>query len=90
MVAPVVERWANATVTVPMDRLRVATVSRGDLVRDVSVQGRVVASVSPTLYASAPGSITLMVEAGATVTRARLQRRTHMLKYGIRAWPHLH
>jgi HlyD family secretion protein len=72
MVAPVVERWANATVTVPMDRLRVATVSRGDLVRDVSVQGRVVASVSPTLYASAPGSITLMVEAGATVTAGQV------------------
>jgi HlyD family secretion protein len=72
MIAPVVERWANATVTVPMDRLRVATVSRGDLVRDVSVQGRVVASASPTLYASAPGSITLMVEAGAQVAAGQV------------------
>lgn len=72
MIAPVVERWASATVTVPMDRLRVATVSRGDLVRDVSVQGRVVASVSPTLYASAPGSITLLVEAGATVAAGQV------------------
>ena len=50
-----------------MDRLRVATVVRGDLVRDVSVQGRVVAAVSPTLYASASGTITLLVEAGAVV-----------------------
>jgi HlyD family secretion protein len=72
MIAPVVERWANATVTVPMDRLRIATVNRGDLVRDVSVQGRVVAAVSPTLYASAAGSITLLVEAGASVTAGQV------------------
>lgn len=65
--APVVMRWANATVSVPYDRVRVATVSRGDLVRDVSVQGRVVAAVSPTLYASAAGTITLEVDAGEQV-----------------------
>lgn len=67
MLAPAVQRWATATVTVPLDRLRIATVSRGDLVRDVSVQGRVVAAVSPTLYAAAAGTITLLVEAGSSV-----------------------
>jgi len=64
---PVVGRWASATVTVPSERLRIASVERGDLVRDVAVQGRVVAAVSPTLYAPAAGTITLRVEAGATV-----------------------
>lgn len=64
---PAVERWLNASVSVPADRLRVATVAREDLVRDVSVQGRVVAAVRPTLYAPAPGTITLHVEAGASV-----------------------
>ena len=49
-VAPWVQRWANASISVPYDRIRVATVTRGDLVRDVSVQGRVIAAVSPTLY----------------------------------------
>jgi len=67
LAVPVVTRWANATVSVPLDRLRIATVTRGDLVRDVSVQGRVVAAVSPTLYAPAAGSITLEVDAGAAV-----------------------
>ena len=66
---PVVKRWANTTVSVPLDRLRIATVTRGDLVRDVSVQGRVIAAIRPTLYAPAPGSITLQVEAGATVAQ---------------------
>ena len=69
---PVVNRWANATVTVPLERLRIAEVTRGDLVRDVSVQGRVVAAVSPTLYAPAPGTITLEVEAGAAVERGQV------------------
>jgi len=64
---PVVQRWADATISVPRDRVRMATVTRGDLVQDVSVQGRVVAAVSPTLYASAPGNITLHVEAGEQV-----------------------
>jgi HlyD family secretion protein len=67
LAAPAVQRWANATVSVPLDRVRTAVVQRGDLVRDVSVQGRVVAAVSPTLYATAPGTITLQVEAGEQV-----------------------
>jgi len=67
MAAPVVQRWANATISVPADRVRIATVTRGDLVQDVSVQGRVVAAVSPTLYASAAGTITLEVAAGEQV-----------------------
>jgi HlyD family secretion protein len=71
IIVPAFNRWASATVTVPLDRLRIATVVRGDLVRDVSVQGRVVAAVSPTLYASASGTITLLVEAGAVVTEGQ-------------------
>lgn len=70
--APAVERWATTTVTVPLARLRIAEVTRGDLVRDVSVQGRVVAAVSPTLYATAAGSITLQVDAGASVDEGQI------------------
>ena len=66
-VAPYVIRWSSAEAAVPRDRLRLAEVRRGDLVRDVSVQGRVVAAVSPTLFASADGTITLLVESGAEV-----------------------
>jgi HlyD family secretion protein len=54
-------------VSVPFERVRTATVTRGDLVRDVSVQGRVVAAVRPTLYATAPGTISLQAEAGERV-----------------------
>lgn len=67
LAVPVVQRWADISVTVPIERLRIAEVARGDLVRDVSVQGRVVAAISPTLYAPAAGTITLEVEGGASV-----------------------
>ncbi len=70
--APWVKRWASATVSVPFERIRTATVTRGDLVRDVSVQGRVVAAVSPTLYATAPGTITLNVDAGEQVVAGQV------------------
>ena len=67
LLLPSVQRWAGSSISVPRDRLRLATVTRGELVRDVSVQGRVVASISPSLFAPAAGTITLLVEAGAVV-----------------------
>jgi len=69
---PAVKRWSEADVSVPLERLRIASVVRADLVRDVSVQGRVVAAVSPTLYATAPGRISLNVEAGASVEKGQV------------------
>ncbi|MDJ0710178.1 MAG: efflux RND transporter periplasmic adaptor subunit [Woeseiaceae bacterium] len=69
---PFVQRWANATVSVPAERVRTAVVTRGDLVQDVSVQGRVVAAISPTLYATAGGTITLEAEAGEQVLEGQV------------------
>ncbi len=68
---PAVQRWAGSSVSVPLDRLRIATVGRGNLVRDVSVQGQVVAAVSPTVFAPADGTITLLTEAGASVEKGQ-------------------
>ena len=67
LVAPSVQRWAGSSISVPRDRLRLGVVTRTDLVRDVSVQGRVVAAISPSLFAPADGTITLLVDAGASV-----------------------
>jgi HlyD family secretion protein len=64
---PLVQRWALAEDTISAERLRTATVSRGDFVRDISVQGRVVAAVSPTLYATQTGTVTFEVESGDSV-----------------------
>jgi HlyD family secretion protein len=67
LLAPAINNWLLAEVSVPRERLRMATVRYGDLVRDVSVEGRVVAAVSPTLFASADGTVTLLVESGTEV-----------------------
>ena len=53
--------WRGSSQSVSASRLRVAPVTRGTLVRDATVNGRVVAAVSPTLYSPAPGTITLKV-----------------------------
>ncbi|MBV8603740.1 MAG: efflux RND transporter periplasmic adaptor subunit [Pelomonas sp.] len=57
----------GASRSVNLARLTVATVERGPFVRDVAGEGKVVAANSPTLYASNPGTVTLMVHAGDTV-----------------------
>lgn len=59
--------WSATEHTVPRERLRFATVVEGPFVRDVSAQGTVVAAVSPTLFAVAPGNISYQVRAGDTV-----------------------
>lgn len=67
LVTPMIQRWTLAEDTISAERVRTATVSRGDFVRDISVQGRVVAAVSPTLYATQTGTVTFEVESGDTV-----------------------
>jgi HlyD family secretion protein len=64
--------WRGSEHTVSAARLRVAEVTRGTLVRDASVNGRVVAAVSPTLYATAPATVTLKVAAGDTVKKGQV------------------
>ncbi|MCZ8116388.1 efflux RND transporter periplasmic adaptor subunit [Silanimonas sp.] len=59
--------WAGAGRSVSAERLRFATVERGLLVRDAQVSGRIVAAVSPTLYAPAASTVNLRTRAGATV-----------------------
>ncbi|MDZ4048489.1 MAG: efflux RND transporter periplasmic adaptor subunit, partial [Pseudoxanthomonas sp.] len=59
--------WAGSSGSVAGERLRYAEVTRGTLVRDAAVNGRVVAAVSPTLYAPAAGTVTLKINAGDTV-----------------------
>lgn len=66
---PSIGRMFSATRSVSAERLRIGEVKRGTLVRDVSAQGRVVAAVSPTLYAPAAGTVTYLVKAGDKVAK---------------------
>jgi HlyD family secretion protein len=64
---PAVRRWTRADVAVDSSTIRVARVERGDLLRDVTVQGRVVASLHPTLFSPGQGIVALRTRAGAVV-----------------------
>ena len=64
--------WLSAEASVSADRIRTAVVLRGDLVRDLNVQGRVVAAVSPTLYSPATGTVTLQVMPGDEVENGQV------------------
>ena len=74
---PSLQRWSEAEMTVSRERLRTAVVDRGDLVRDVSVQGRVVAPISPTLYTTQPGVITFAVASGERVAAGDVLATVH-------------
>ncbi|SHF57839.1 HlyD family secretion protein [Microbulbifer donghaiensis] len=58
--------------TLSLSRINVAQVERGDLVRDLVVQGKVVAANSPTLYSPAQGIVKFTVKAGDNVERGQL------------------
>ncbi len=64
--------WASSERSVDVSRLRIAEVARGTLVRDAAVNGRVVAAVSPTLYAPAVSTVTLKIHAGDAVKKGDL------------------
>ena len=64
---PAIRRWARADRAVDASTLSFGVVTRGDLVRDISVQGRVVAALHPTLISPAQGVVTLRTKAGSVV-----------------------
>lgn len=63
--------WGAGGRSVDASRLRIAEVTRGDLVRDLRADGRVIAANSPTLYAVAAGTVTLHVVAGDKVEQGQ-------------------
>ncbi|HEY0800274.1 MAG TPA: efflux RND transporter periplasmic adaptor subunit [Steroidobacteraceae bacterium] len=68
----VLVRYSGAGVSVDRARVSIATVERGNFVRDIAADGQVVAAVSPTLYANALGTVTLKVHAGDTVAKGEV------------------
>ncbi|MFT4632026.1 MAG: HlyD family secretion protein [Crocinitomicaceae bacterium] len=65
---PSIEKWQSASLTIDGERLRTAIVERGQFVRDISVQGKVVAAVRPMLFSPADGRVTTLVRSGDRVT----------------------
>ena len=67
----VARRWLGAEKSIDRASVRISTVKRGNLVRDVVADGRVVAANSPTLYAVAAGTVEFHVRPGDKVTHGQ-------------------
>lgn len=67
VIAWLVTGWSGGSRSFDASRIRIGEVTRGDLVRDISAEGRVIAANSPTLYAVAGGTVSLHVVAGDVV-----------------------
>lgn len=68
-------RTFSADRVLDRETLRLATVQRGDLVREVMAQGRVVVANSPTLFSPEQGFVDLQVRAGDKVNDGQLLAR---------------
>lgn len=77
LIVLLLSRWLGSERSIDASRIRVAEVTRGTLVRDASVNGRVVAAVSPTLYAPAASTVTLKIRAGDKVNKGDLLAELH-------------
>jgi HlyD family secretion protein len=67
----IANKWAGASRSFDSSRVRIAEVGRGDLVRDIAADGRVIAANSPVLYAISAGTVTLKVVAGDVVKQGQ-------------------
>ncbi|HEX7813588.1 efflux RND transporter periplasmic adaptor subunit [Dyella sp.] len=72
LVLPQAGRIFSAEASVSASRLSFGTVERGPFVRDIAAEGKVVAAVSPTLYATYGGAVTMKVHAGDQVKKGQV------------------
>ncbi|MEL6300404.1 MAG: HlyD family efflux transporter periplasmic adaptor subunit [Pseudomonadota bacterium] len=61
-------QWVQSDLSVARERLRTGAVTEGVFVRDIPIQGVIVAAVKPTVFAPSAGRVTLAVAAGDVVT----------------------
>jgi len=69
---PSVSEMMSSDKVISASGMRVATITRGDLVREVNTQGHIVAANSPTLFSPEPGFVNLEIKAGDRVKAGQL------------------
>ncbi|MEM7082242.1 MAG: efflux RND transporter periplasmic adaptor subunit [Pseudomonadota bacterium] len=74
-IVPLVNTFLATEKSVPLARLSIAEVTRGDFTRDIASQGVVVAAVSPGVFAPNAGVVTLEVSAGDRVEKDQVIAR---------------
>lgn len=69
---PAAQKLTSSDLSVSRDVLRFATVERGGIQRDIAVDGTIVASNSPGIYAPTSGIIKLHINSGDPVSTGQL------------------
>lgn len=64
--------WSESGSVIALNRLETTTVARGEFVQDVSARGTVIAAVSPTLVATAAGTVHYLAHAGDHVRKGQV------------------
>jgi HlyD family secretion protein len=82
---PSMRRWAESETSIDVSRVRMGEVTRGDLVRDVAVDGRVVAAFHPTVFAQTDGIARLRVSAGQVIEQGQILGRVQSPELESRA-----
>jgi len=72
---PTIRRWSRAERSIPAAQVRIGEVTRGELIRDTSADGRVVAALHPTLFTPSAGIVALAVKAGDSVRKGQVLAR---------------
>lgn len=67
-----IRSWTQSGHVVSLQSLELATVTRGSFVQDVSGRGTVIAAISPSLFATAAGTIHYAVHAGDRVVQGQV------------------
>ena len=63
---------SDASTSIAKSRVQIATLEKGDLVRDLLANGRIVAANAPQLYAPEQGFVDLLVSSGDEVNTGQL------------------
>ncbi|PKG84450.1 efflux transporter periplasmic adaptor subunit [Colwellia sp. 75C3] len=72
---PTLSQWYSSIPSVDSKSIKVDTVIRGDLIRDVVVSGKAVAANAPQLYNTEIGKITLLAKPGEAVEKNQIVAR---------------
>ena len=66
---PTLSRWVDGIPSIDANSITLARVFKGTLIRDIAVNGKLVAADAPTLYSSESGQITLLAKPGDIVQK---------------------
>ena len=65
---PTLGLWHSGIPQINGETIKLNTVIRGDLVRDIAASGKLIAANAPQIYSPEPGTVTLQARPGDTVT----------------------